>query len=205
MSAGRPTWWTGHDRLGPRRDRLLGRRGIEVAGARVDVGEHRRRAAVPTALAVAMNDSDGHDHLVAGPTPDDVEREVQRGRAVRGGDRVRAPDALARTRPRTPRPRALGDPAGRDHLGQTASASPSSNLGGERDLHHGTLLHQRRARRAGRARAAPPRDELAQALLELDLGAKPRSLAGGGRVGETPRHRVDLARRAVTRPTGRSP
>ena len=56
----------GHDRLRALGDRALGRRGVEVVGQRVDVGEDRRRAALPDRVGGGDERQRRDDDLVAG-------------------------------------------------------------------------------------------------------------------------------------------
>ena len=107
----------GHDRLRALGDRALGRRGVEVVGQRVDVGEDRRRAALPDGVGRGDEGQRRDDDLVAGADARDVEREVQRGGAVGRGHRVGRAHALGVGGLEGGDARALGDPAGGDGLG----------------------------------------------------------------------------------------
>ena len=172
MSAGSPSWCTGmiaFVRLG---DRALRRRGVEVVGARVDVGEHRRGAALPHRVGGGDERQRRHDHLVAGADARDVERELQRGGAVASS---RPPRRRRRARRRPPRTRARAGPARPSRRRSTsATASPSSprkNGRAERDLHQDDLASV--ADRLGGGACLlgpPPLDQARQALLEVDLG-----------------------------------
>ena len=157
-----------------------------------------------TALAVAMNDSEGTITSSPGPTPRDVERELQRGGAVRRGDRLGGADALGEGGLERLHARALGDPARRDHRGDAPSASPPVKQGRA----NGTCITDAfaSARRGSCARSARHHvDQPRQALLEADLGLEAEPLARRRGVGEPPRDLVDRALRAVLDRRGRSP
>ena len=88
------------------RDRRSDRRDVEVERVRVDVDEH---GPAPHELDDVRRRGErvgGDDHLVPGPDLEREQREVE-GRGARRDDRrVRRPDGLARSPPRTPRPSA---------------------------------------------------------------------------------------------------
>ena len=63
--------------------------GVEVERRRVDVGEHRRRAAAGDRLGGRVEGERGADHLVARADPHRVEREHERVGAVRDADGAR--------------------------------------------------------------------------------------------------------------------
>ena len=75
---------------GPRalRDRRLGRVRVEAQGHRVDVGEHRRRAAACDRLSGRVERERGADDLVARADLERVEHEHERVGAVGAADRV---------------------------------------------------------------------------------------------------------------------
>ena len=207
MSAGSPSWWTGMIALVRGVIAALDRLRVEVVGARIDVGEHRRRAALPDGVRRGDERHRRHDHLVARADARDVERELQRGRAVRGRDGVGGADARRERRLEVAHARTLRDPAGRDRPRATAApSSPRRNGRAERDLHQDALASERdrapsarrRARRATtrRAGSGPPRGR-----------PRPRSRAARARAVVSARRRVTLltARSARARPAGRSP
>ena len=181
MSAGRPIWCTGMIALVRGGDRALGGRRVEVVGARVDVGEDRRRAALPDRVGGGDERQRRHDHLVAGA---DARRRTARG-AARSCSwswrrRRAAPTRSANASSKARDPRALGDPAGGDDLGERL----------------GLAAVEVRAWRTGRSITRPPPaasgskrpsravrdhqlDEAAQALLERR--PRPRSRAARAR------------------------
>ena len=124
-----------HDRLGARGDRALGGRRVEVVRARVDVGEHRRRAALPDRVGRGDERERGHDDLVAGADARGVQREVQRGRAARHGHRVGGADALGEGLLELAHARALRDPAGGDDRRDGGALVPGQVRLGDRDVH----------------------------------------------------------------------
>ena len=205
MSAGRPSWCTGmiaFVRLVIARSAAAG---IEVVGARVDVGEHRRGAALPDRVGGRDERHRGHDHLVA--RADAATRRARaaapwcsswsrprrrRRRARRTPPRTRARAGPARpSRRRSPRRR----PRPRRRAGSgllngisIRTPSPASAVG---------LVG-----RAG-ALAAPPLDEAREALLEVDLGLE-AELARGQRSVSASRRVTPLTARAGPCSTGRS-
>lgn len=81
----------GHDRLGAPGDGGLDGGRVDVPRLRVDVGEHRGRAAVEDAVRRRGEGDGAHDDLVARPYPRGEASDVERGRAVRDrGDVGRA-------------------------------------------------------------------------------------------------------------------
>ena len=136
-SAGTPPWSTAMTALVAAVSARSTAAGVEVVGARVDVGEDgawRRRSR--TALAVAMNENDGTITSSPGPTPEHEQREVQRGGAATTSRRPSAAPHARRERLLELRhPRALRNPAGGDRLGDGgASSSPSQVRAHDRDL-----------------------------------------------------------------------
>ncbi len=77
----------GHDRLRPVGDACGDVVGVEVERRRVDVREHRRRAAPGDRLRGRIERERGADHLVAGADLEGVEDEHERVGAVRDPDR----------------------------------------------------------------------------------------------------------------------
>ena len=146
-----------HDRLRALGDRALGRGGVEVVGQRVDVGEDRRRAALPDRVGRGDERQRRHDDLVAGADAGDVEREVQRGGAVGRRHGVGRADALGEGRLELGDPRALGDPAGGDDRRRRPRRPPRQRRARERDLHQDAFASGGRRASARRARRATTR------------------------------------------------
>ena len=145
-----------------------------------------------------MNDIEGTITSSPGPIPDDVERELQRGRAVGRRDGVARADALGEGRLELAHARALGDPAGGDRLGDRGALVAAQVGTAERDLHQAARAELGdRQRRGAVALGAPPLDEAGEAFLEVDLGLEAELLARGARVRQPPGDAVDGARRAV--------
>ena len=171
MSAGRPSWCTGMIALVRLGDRALGRGRVEVEGPRVDVGEDRRRAALPDRVGGRDERHRRHDHLVAGADARDVAaRGAARSCSSSSATASAAPTRSANARLELAHARALGDPAGGDHLGDRVAlvAAQVGRL-------NGTSIRRLASERVGCGRgagalAAPPLDEPGQALLEVDLG-----------------------------------
>ena len=124
MSAGQAELVDRHDRLGARGDGALGRLRVEVERARVDVGEDRRRAALPDRVGGRDERHRRHDHLVAGA---DARRRAARAAARSCSWRRRRPRPRRRARRTPPRTRARAGP-GRPSRWRSpsATASPSS-------------------------------------------------------------------------------
>ena len=83
-----------NDRPGARAHRARNGRGLDVEGRAVDVGEHRRRAAVENGVGGRHPSERGHDHLVTRADAEGGEPEVEPGRT--GGDGERMGNAVAR-------------------------------------------------------------------------------------------------------------
>ena len=84
----------------------------EVPVLGLDVGEHRRGPDVHGAVGGRDERERRHDDLVAGPDAEQVQRQVQGGRARRDRDAVRGADAVGEARLELGDPRPLGDPPG---------------------------------------------------------------------------------------------
>ena len=146
------------------------------------------------ALAVAMNENDGTTTSSPGADAGHDERQVQRRRAAEIGDRVRRPaarPAKRRSNSATRGPWATQPDA---ITSATAAASSSPSHGCITLMRAHRRRHQRTAGRDLLAQRTPPLDELAQALLEPDLGleaevarARRRCRPGGGRTPLTAR------------------
>ena len=183
MSAGSPTWWTGMIAFvrGVIARSAVGR--VEVVGARVDVGEDRRRAALPDRVGGGDERQRRDDHLVAR-----ARRPTRRGRgAARScswSSRPRRARRRARRRPpRTPRRAgpAVTQPRG-DHLGDglaLVAAAATACANGTSIRRASASAGERPGRRAG-ALGPPPLDQARQALLEVDLGLEAERLARRG-------------------------
>jgi hypothetical protein len=105
----------GDDRARARRDGRLDRGRVEVERVGIDVGEHRRRALVDEAVGRRGERIGRGDALVTGADARDVAQQVQTGRAVGDGRRVRRADErgerlleLLDPRPERQPPRAQG-------------------------------------------------------------------------------------------------
>ena len=207
MSAGRPIWCTGMIAFVRGGDRALGRDRVEVVGARVDVGEDRRRAALPDRVGGGDERQRRHDDLVARA---DAGRRRARAAApwCSSSSRWRRPRRRARrTRPRRPARAGPGRPSRtRSTCGERLGLAAVEVRTRERDLHHDGLRERADGLEAPvGAVLRPPLDEPGEALLEADLGLEAELLAGGGRVGEPARHLVDRALGAVLDRSGPSP
>ena len=129
-----------HDRLRAGRDGTLGGRRIEVVGARVHVREDGGRAVLPDGVRGGDERQRRHDHLVPRSDARDVERELQRGRAVRRRHRLGRADACRERLLELAHARTLRDPARRDHVGDGDSLVAAQVGTGERDLDHAASL-----------------------------------------------------------------
>ncbi len=198
MSAGRPSWWTGMIAFVRLRDGALDGVRVEVVRARVDVGEDRRRAALPDGVGGGDERQRRHDHLVARTDARDVQRELQRGRAVRDGDGLGGADALRERGLELAHARALRDPARGDRPRRPRRPRRRAGTAGERDLHHDASASMRvgcvgtpaRSPRHHSTRRVRPSSRSTSA-------SKPSSSRARRRVGQAPRDAVHGALGAV--------
>ena len=169
MSAGVPHWWTRITALVARGETGFDRRrGSGPASA----GRRRRTPDVAPDVADDVGGGDERerrdDDLVAGPDAGEHEREVQRGRARRRGDRLRRADPAANASSKRPTrgPWATQPDA-------TASAAASASSGPRPGPHH----RDRREllRRADRGRHAAVTFTASSALLRGARRAAARS------------------------------
>jgi hypothetical protein len=86
----------GHQRLRPVGDAPLDVGRVEVQRHRVDLGEHRRRAAARDRLGCGVERERRADHLVAGADPHRVHDEHQRVGPVRAADGLGAAEQVRR-------------------------------------------------------------------------------------------------------------
>ena len=147
MSAGTPAKWTGTIARVRARDRALDRGRVDVVVRRPHVDEHRRarRGSAPPP-PVAANVSVGTITSSPGPTPDRLEREVERRGARVHDDAVGRAGRRREARLELLRSRAGGEPPGAEDL------DDGVNLGA-RDV------RQREGEELRARRLAPPRPE----------------------------------------------
>ena len=103
---------------GPRalRDRRLGRVRVEAQGHRVDVGEHRRRAAACDRLGGREERVGGGHDLVPGADAERLQAQLERIGAVCDGHRVPVADRRRHLHLERPHVGAEDEPAGVDHV-----------------------------------------------------------------------------------------
>ncbi len=204
MSAGRPIWWTGMIACVRARDRVLGGRRVEVVGQRVDVGEHRRRAALPDSVGGRDERQRGHDHLVAWADSRDVERQVQRAGAVGRGDRLRAPTRSAKAASKACT-RGPCDTQPDAMAAATASASPPVKYGRVNGTSITTLAPASRRHGGSSARSARHHSTSRVKPSSRSISASKPSRSRAREVSASRRGTLLRRARARDRPAGRSP
>ena len=140
-------------------DRALGRHGVDVEGARVDVAEDRPGALVEQAVGRRHEaERRGHD-LVPGLHPRGADRQVEAGRSARHRGHVARPQARAERglELRAAAARATGGPsaASRAPPAPRARRPAGARAGSGRSRHHVRAGPARPRREACRPRASP--------------------------------------------------
>ena len=128
-----PAKCTGSTARVRRSDRRLHEGRVEVQRAGIDVGEHRRRAGVDDRVGGRRPRERGRHHLVARADAGGDQRQVKRGRAGRGGDRVRRARRTAANRCSSSRTRGPEVSQPERSVSITDSTSSSPITGGENE------------------------------------------------------------------------
>ena len=193
-----------HDRVGAFGDRALGARPDPCC--RCSGSMSAKTGVAPqcqTALAVAMNDSDGTITSSPGPTPDDVQRQMQRGRAAGCRDGVGGAHSPLRTRPRTPGPSGPGRPS--PSRSPRRRRPPRSRSGTDGRTGPASVRHRERS--SAPCRPAPRATNRRGGADPRRDRPRPRSRAASARwlVSARRRGTLDAPAPARTRPAGPRP